>query len=540
MTKPSNVIYEKLKSTKGSKDFYLKTPEEIRNEKTENRLLQPGVLDQDVDLLIKNSQLVKERWITSYACPSIETAIFIKIAKNVASVYQVDKEDYDKKAHEIFDFVMQEKDLKNKIQEEIQQRTAETKTEILKDIISKNKLLNDEIPPNEEQVNAAIYLAFQQHKRKITYEIVEKYLNERASAIEKANNLEAKPICSQGNKKDIVILGAPGEGKSTLLRSIITEEEVKKYLCFSTDDLRRFTLPGSEEFEKRESHQMFLRSQDLAYLIKEEVVESIKEDQRPNILFDGITLEGKVKHTILKEALESYLVVNSAPGFEKIPERAYYRAKDQNPSNADRNRYVNLKELLEIHSKAQVNFKHLPDNMVTKVYDSHVNFGDKPVEIAVLNGPKGELEISNLIPFANYLNKSLLNTEADNPVSLIQNPKYSKNITHPSLKAELIEQLLTTNEKPLKSICLKKDNQPYLKFNVKDKKLEAEILDEKVFSEVILSKGIEAQIVENLMPKKNIQNINLVSYFVPSKRNLNPDSTPSSITKITQETCRSS
>ena len=140
-------------------------------------------------------------------------------------------------------------------------------------------------------------------------------------------------------------MGAAGSGKSTISKDLLAGKDLTDQVIFSPDNYRAVNLPSAPEHPSPIGHNRFIETQDAAYLTKKLVEDSLrsmsKRNQRPNIIFDGITLQDPIKSLIAEGSLTSAVAAFAPSGYAQIAERAEARAFNQSAAPADKDRFVN-------------------------------------------------------------------------------------------------------------------------------------------------------------------------------------------------------
>lgn len=180
-------------------------------------------------------------------------------------------------------------------------------------------------------------------------------------------------------------------------------------------------MPFTEEFEKRETEQAFIRTQDSAYLISELVEERIlaQKDKRPNIIVDGVTYKSSQKALVEKNN-NSIVVCACLDDMSQVVKRCYDRAKQEESGSADKGRYVNTTSLLHMHKTASLNLLTCcAPNTTIAFYNTNVPRGMTPPLIATVD-THGEKTLTinhtqgSLMYLASFFNKARVNVRAQN------------------------------------------------------------------------------------------------------------------------------
>jgi len=491
------------------------TQEEERVHLKHNRILQPGFATKTPEELIKNAKLTGEDWLTDICCPNVEGALALHLAKEMVVTYKIGEEDLDVQNQKAYKLLLEgNPDIKSQLElkitsklsditpsEEELEALAYSRLEQNNKNRKKNKL--EELPITEERLNAAKSVELDLIRKKATYEIVDEYVQEQKPLISTALGLEPKDIIAPGQNKDFSFLGAAGSGKSTISRQFLTDSEKENCIIVATDNYRAFSLPGSNELKKDAGKNVFAKTQDLAYLVKELVQKDIatKKAGRPNIIFDAVTLDYSTKKLLQQGVVTSAVAAYSgAPGFVGIAERADYRARDESAAPADKGRFVHTTSLLEGHANASSwLLSSIPDKAITTIYDTNVEKGKPAIDIGNIDTNTNTMQIKDLRVMSEFLNKKNLNAEAIHQVDLIYNTKNPLNLlsTHPENKAKAILDLIPeTKYKPAFTVkMMDKQGVEYAELTSVEGVVKLNVLDAAVFNQKALSETIEGGVL---------------------------------------------
>jgi hypothetical protein len=489
------------------------TAAEEQLHKEHNRILQPGFATRSAAGLISDARLIREDWLTDVCCPTPKASLTMNIGKEMVLNYKVSDESLNTECHKVYEAILKtrpniEKDIEKEINKRVSSsaeiaKMGEEKLAKTNEYLTKNG--KTPVPVNEETLGAAQRIVADIERKKITNEVVSKFVKDDLKTLASTLELEPKPV--QDKNKDYSFLGAAGSGKSTISRQFLSDEQKKEYVIFATDNYRAFTVPGTDRHEEKSTKDVFTRTQDVAYMVKELVQEELKASgRRPNIIFDAISLDNDMKKMLSKGELISVVAAYSGePGHVGIVERADTRARDQAAAPADKGRFVNTTALLEGHANASARLlSSIPDNATTVIYNTNVERGAPPVEIGKINTATKVMEVSDLRVMSEFLNKRNLNVEAVNQVDLIYNSKNPLNTlsTHPENKAKTIIDLVPEGRfKPAYTIQVedKESKKPYIELMPdKDGKVKLNILDTKTFNEKSGSDTIEGALLRSI------------------------------------------
>ena len=231
--------------------------------------------------------------------------------------YKVGEDDLDQQNQKAYKLLLENNpDIKNQLEVKINTRLTvdtpspeklEASARSRLEQNNKNRKQNNlpELPITEERLNAAKSIELDLIRKKVASEIVDEYVQEQRPLISTALGLEPKDIITPGQNKDFSFLGAAGRGKSTVSRQFLTDGQKENCIIVATDNYCAFSIPGSNENEKDAGKNVFAKTQDLAYMVKELVQKDISKRAagRPNIIFDAVTLDYGTKKYYNKELL---------------------------------------------------------------------------------------------------------------------------------------------------------------------------------------------------------------------------------------------
>ncbi len=269
-------------------------PEEENIEIQQNRILQPGFLNRPALEVIEDAKKAHVDWLTDYCCPSAQASIFLNVAKEMVVTYKVNDTELNVEAQKSFHKMIENNP---NIITRINSETDRSLQEFLRDkniadeaIAHLDKVKATKSP---DAIEATERMLVDKYRKDIINGVSNIIVKEELRKVEQELHLGRKDTHALGQTTDFSMLGAAGSGKSTILNQFLAESEKPNYVTIATDNYRAFTLPGTEAHEARPTQDVFVRSQDLAYMVKELVQNEMKQklDGRPNIIFDGITLE---------------------------------------------------------------------------------------------------------------------------------------------------------------------------------------------------------------------------------------------------------
>lgn len=499
-------------------------------QKKHNRIVQPGFMYRDSSLVVADAKRSGVEWLTDVVCPSAQAAIMLHIAKEMVVNYQVGETELNIKGHEVYASLVNDLFTFKGIEEEANRKTrafsddATTIETAAREMLKKNLRIDDKAI-NSVQLAAAKRLILDIERRKIIDNIVSKLVKNHLEAHSLQLGLVKKTRHPIGTTHDFCFLGAAGSGKSTISQQHVSDGpytgpeplKIDKRDCIilATDNYRVFTLPGTEAHESIETKDVFTRTQDFSYLVKElvqkEIEQGMDEDQRrPNVICDCVTLDGPMRELIAQNdpkkggSLVSVIAAyRGEPGYVGIAERADKRARDLDAAPADKGRFVETTSLFKGHVNAsEYLLSSIPENTVTELFDTHVEKGETPVKIARIDSKNRTVEITNLKVMSEFLNKKNLNVEAQHPVELILKRKAGTEkpfVTAPEYKAKALLDMVTGN--PSYSVIIK-DNKgtAYASLTLNDLgKVTLQVLDLSVYKkQADRESSPEAQVVREI------------------------------------------
>lgn len=436
---------------------------EIAEHFKHNRILQKGFLTRDPKEVVDDAILCKEDWLTDIVCPSVKAALTLHIAKNLVVRYKVSEEDFNQKTQEVLnDFLVNKFDVISKIESEIEGRLIKKEKDIaeaaLKRFQEKYPGENKDMQDTEREKILEAFKRVQKdiEKRKITHTVIAEFesIDHYMAINQEKFKLAEKTFKPKKKNIDRVYLGAAGSGKSTIMRQQMRNKADKENMVIlATDSYRGVTGPGSEfeAHERIETDQVFIRTQDTAYMIKELVQAELekveKSGKRPDILIDGVTLEGWHRKLLVGNQ-KTIAAVAALDDVSLVAGRAHRRALDPEAGPADKGRQVNTTALLKGHSEASKYWlMGTPKGVSTDVYDTNVSAGTTPkligrIHYNVIEGGKliNAIDVIDLSKIARFLGKANLNPKAADKADLYSDPQkvYKKFTYTDTYKAEEI------------------------------------------------------------------------------------------------------
>lgn len=515
-----------------------------------NRILQEGFLTRDAKEVVNDAILCKEDWLTDIVCPSVQASLALHIATNLVVTYTVDEADLNAKTREIMNNLTQDATRIPELEAEIDKElnTEEKKSQIEQAALKrftasaekrfaekypkediknpKNKEILEALKDINNPENTGTLAAFRRiqkdiEQKKITDEIVAAYVDKAMRENKDTFGLTEKQTKEKGQNTDNVYLGAAGSGKSTIMRQQMSDKNAKEHMVIlATDSYRGVTVPGFEQRENAtETDQIFIRTQDTAYMIKELVRGKLKTlEKRPDILVDGVTLEGWHRDLLLgnKKTISNIAALDDA---SLVAGRAYNRALDPNAGPADKGRQVHTTALFKGHGDASKFWlSGVPKGVDTEIYDTNVpRRGEKPKVIGRIHAKEGEesIDVLDLSKIAKFLGKANLNPEAADKAYLYSDPNktYKQFTATDAHKAEEILKAVRSSGSPTDKffkpsftvMLLKPDGKPFATIREKSKgELELSVQDKDAYNDALKgpAKGILTEITQRVILKE--------------------------------------
>ncbi|CEG56558.1 zeta toxin family protein [Legionella fallonii] len=455
-----------------------------------NRILQPGFMEGDVQINLNNAEVAQEGWLTDVLVPTLETAFLLHVAARLITDYEIDVEQVNERAQMVcsdlgIQATLSFEQLTTKWRE-IRSKlnpldNTEAYEECAKKAQEKMKKLYSTIDEGsvDYQYKFAACLEVEKNKviKKMSNQLMSEFLDSQMDNLVARTNLSKKPVFKLEDNADLVFLGPAASGKSTISRQYVSEKDKAKYVSLATDDYRGICKPYTKDFEQKETEQVFIRTQDSAYLVSEIVEERMKNRtvERPNVIVDGVTYKSSHKELVEKNK-NSILVCACLDDVAEVVKRCYNRAMQEDAGSADKGRHVNTKSLLDSHKTASINLiAYCPSNVTIKLYNTNIPKGENPPLIATVDTTNGEktLTISHekgsLVNIASFFNKGRLNSEARGTDSLFMNkmrdPVYQ------------IDSLFAVMGRGFKIVVNGEDNKPCMVIRSDNGSIVMDILD---------------------------------------------------------------
>ena len=429
--KQGSVAHYNMRHILSLKDAHSWTSTEKRLQIENNRFLQPNFIEGDLDDQVMHAGVAQEGWLTSVLVPRMSALLLLNVAACLITDYQVDIEDVNKIAQDItteISFGNKTGELSqnwDKTRMLTSEEELACRTKAQERVKTLYPGLEQDTDAYNRKVESCYIMEVNKHRKATTREVVSEFLDKYLDEYAIQKNLEKKPVVAVGDNRDFVFLGPAASGKSTISSQYISQQDRMNYVSLATDDYRGIYLPYSDDFEKRETEQVFTRTQDSAYLVSELVIERMnrKNTERPNVIVDGVTY--KPEHRKLVEQNQNSTVVCAClDDMPQVVVRCYDRAKKEDAGSADKGRFVNTTDLINGHKTASINLvRFAAPNTTVDMHNTNIPRGTTPPKVATLD-THGEktLTISNeknaLLCVASFFNKARVNVDAKSDDSL--------------------------------------------------------------------------------------------------------------------------
>ncbi|MGL5741901.1 MAG: zeta toxin family protein [Legionella sp.] len=410
------------------KSFDRWNAEERRLQEQYNRILQPNFMEGDIQDQLKHANTAHEDWLTDVLVPKMQTALMLHLATRLFTDYQVDVEEVNEIAQTLFqnmqkssECISQLTEVWSKMYKTLNQ--SEVQQNCVKKAHERMTKLYPTLSQDSHQYEARFKSCFIMEKNKIQKKLVNEsmsgFLDSRLDHFAQELRLQKKTVYSFAENRDFVFLGPAASGKSTISSQHIKKEDKKNYISLATDDYRSIILPYTEEFERQETEQVFIRTQDSAFLISELIDERLQslKDARPNVIIDGVTYKPAHKALVEKNN-NSVIVCACLDDMSHAVKRSYDRAQQEESGSADKGRYVNTTSLINMHKTASLNLLiYCAPNTTFSFYNTNVPRGTNPPLIATVN-THGEKTLTinhekcSLLYLASFFNKARANVGA--------------------------------------------------------------------------------------------------------------------------------
>ncbi|STX50205.1 Uncharacterised protein [Legionella busanensis] len=495
------------------KSYKAWTNKEKYLQQVHNRILQPNFMEGLLDEQLRYAQIAQEEWLTDVLVPKFSTALYLNIAARLITDYRVDIEAINQIAQQLWHKILSS-NISDKLMMDWQEISikmaplAETETtHYYKDCQEKAKLRMSQLYPTvaedtseyEFKFKSCLEMEKNKVRKKLSNQVMAAFLDRYFDQFASQEDLHKKPQFTIGENKDYVFIGPAASGKSTISNQYIHQDQRLDYVSMATDDYRGIRLPGTDDFEGQQTDQMFIRTQDSAYLVSEIVEDRMRslKDKRPNMIVDGVTY--KPAHRALVETNKNSVIVCAClDDASEVVNRSYNRAIQEDSSSADKGRHVNTSSLLHMHKTASISLiKYCQPNSNIDVYNTNIRRGETPPLIATINthGVKNLIihdEKDALSHLTSFFNKNRLNVSARNASGLfiaqLQKPMFQ------------IESLFTVLDHDFNIVLKDKDGNAYLTFrkNGKDS-IEMTIPNPEQVKEKLSHPGRECELLKMML-----------------------------------------
>ncbi|WP_115707803.1 zeta toxin family protein [Legionella sainthelensi] len=487
--------------------------QERKLHETYNRIFQPNFMEGDLQDQLMHANIAHEEWLTDVLVPKMQTTLMLHLATRLITDYRVDIEDVNELAQQLFHNILKSNTKFHKLLDawsEIYISIKETNTEQLCSKKAHERM--EKLYPNlnqgsiayQSRFNSCFIMELNKLQKKLVNQTMAEFLDKNLDEFTKEIMLEEKPVYPLIDNHDFVFLGPAASGKSTISSRYIKKEEKKDYVSLATDDYRGIFMPFTEEFEKEETEQVFIRTQDSAYLISELVEERMqtKKEKRPNIIIDGVTYKPSQKALVAKNN-NSLIICACLDDMSEVVKRSYERARQEESSSADKGRYVNTTSLIHMHKTASLSLLiHCDPNTTIEFYNTNVPRNTTPPLIATVD-THGEKTVTishdkgSLMCLASFFNKARVNTGAKSDKHL-----FLKRLKQPEFQ---IDSLFAVTDYGFKIVLNGENNKPC--FSVKKES------NGQMVMEIIDPEQIKAKIKENKTEKSLLQMLLLYAKF---------------------------
>ncbi|WP_419419946.1 hypothetical protein ACNVED_01165 [Legionella sp. D16C41] len=492
------------------KSYKTWTTKEKSLQQQHNRILQPNFMEGIIDEQLYHAKMAQEEWLTDVLVPRLSSALYLNIAARLITDYRVDIEEVNKLAKKLWHDISMSNAM-DKLSLDWQNMTIRlaplAESHLYDDCVRKatermKKLYPDIVEDSFDydfKFKSCLEMERNKVRKKLTNEVVGAFLDNYLDSFAQQDNLEKKPQLPIGDNKDYVFIGPSASGKSTISNQYVKEQDRMNYVSMSTDDYRGIYLPGTDDFEQLETEQIFIRTQDSAYLVSELVEDRMKsfKDKRPNMIVDGVTY--KPAHRALVETNNNSVVVWAClDDVAEVVKRTYNRATREDTSAADKGRHVNTTSLLHMHKTASIGLvAYCAPNTTIAVYNTNIRPNEVPALIATIDthGTKTitiNEEQGALLHLTSFFNKKRLNISARNDSSL-----FISKLQKPAFQVESLFAVLNYN---FSLVLNDHEGNPYLIFKKTDQEgIEMTIIDPEQVREKLSPRSSESGLIKMML-----------------------------------------
>ncbi|MBN9225781.1 MULTISPECIES: zeta toxin family protein [Legionella] len=498
------------------KDFNRWSIRERKLQESYNRILQPNFMEGDIQEQLTHANVAHEEWLTDVLVPRLPTALLLHIATRLITDYRVDTEEVNQLAQQLFHSIMESQEHCLELMAiwpGTQEYQADSYQHCVQRAHERMAQLYPSVSKSSTEYESKFASCLVMERNKVQKQVVNKtmsmFLDDHLDALAQKHKLEKKTVYPLTDNHDFVFLGPAGSGKSTISSQYIKKEDRKDYVSLATDDYRGICLPFTEEFEKQETDQAFIRTQDSAYLISELVEERMhaQKDKRPNVLIDGVTYKSSQKALVEKNN-NSIVVCACLDDMSQVVKRCYDRAKQEESGSADKGRYVNTSSLLHMHKTASLNLLvYCAPNITIDFYNTNVARGVTPPLIATVD-THGEKTLTinhnkgSLLYLASFFNKARVNVGAKSDQQL-----FLDKLKHPEFQ---IDSLFAVMDYGFKIVLQGENSMPCLTVEKSNNGIVMKILDPKQVKNKIEENKTETPLLHMLLLYGHLGNLKAV------------------------------
>lgn len=446
-----------------------------------NRILQEGFMEGDLSAQLTAIKIAQEAWLTDVLIPVLDTALLLHTAARLFTDYQIDTDSVNDVAQRITADMLRDHGI-HLATERLALYTAfnhSIDNPLYQECLLNTKSKMEGFPPDSPEYTMRFEAYMQVEKNKLLKRennaLLAAFLDTHFLRYANNDQLKPKPIFPLADTRDYVFLGAAASGKSTISNQYFPAEEKKRFVTLATDDYRGICRPFTDKLENENSEQIFIRTQDSAFLVNEIVLANMraKTVERPNIIVDGIIYKPECK-AFVEQNNQSVLVFACLDDMGKVVQRTYDRAIQEDASVADKGRHVNTTDLITAHKYAGINlFKYCDNNIRMDLYNTNIPRGDIPPRIANIDTREGKVlnimsQSGAFTSLVSFLNKSRVNPMAQSGTHLffnkVQKPQYQVDSLFSILDLKFTIRLCDNENQPCLSV--KKDNQGPIQLDI--------------------------------------------------------------------------
>lgn len=470
------------------KKFYLWNPQERLLHEQYNRILQSNFMQGDLYTQLEHARIAQVEWLTDVLVPTLNTAVLLHTAARLITDYRINIEDINSFANEICFKIMSSKTGSTVLERWtlISQKFHQNNNggyfdECMENARIAMAQIYPEIDDDSLQFEKILTSFFIVEKnklmKKLINEMISDVLNQQFDDVVQAYQFDKKAVFPICQTKDFVFLGPPSSGKSTIARSYVSSEDRNNYVSLATDDYRGIFLQSHDDFEAVETDQVFIRTQDSAYLISELVDARLATmlAQRPNLIVDGITFK-PLHRKLVEQNKNSQIICACFNDISLAIQRAYARASDENMGSSDKGRHINPKQLIDMHVSGSMDLiRHCGSNTRIALYNTNTKLGASPPLIATIDTHSIkaitiEPSVGAIRYLCSYFNKARANASAQ-----CDNHLFFSKLTKPCYQIDSLFKILDygfrivlKGDNNKACLIIRKDNNGLVCMEVKD------------------------------------------------------------------------